>query len=34
MERGYPLQIILDNRRRLVDSREHKLQIHDGLEFC
>ena len=27
-------QVILDNRRRLVDGLEHKLQFHDGFEIC
>ena len=27
-------QTVVDNRRRLVDSREHKFQLHDGLEIC
>ena len=25
---------VLDNRRGLVDSCWHKLQLHDGLEVC
>ena len=27
-------QIVLDNRRRLVNSRWHKFQLHDGLQIC
>ena len=25
---------VLDNRCRLVNSRWHKFQLHDGLEIC